>query len=141
MPEKLTDTELSELLAAPEIGVLCTVDGKGRPEGSPIWFEADGDRIYVHVARDSKKARNVRANPHVSLTIDTRQAPYRGVVLRGSVREIPFDDAVHRRVAIRYLGAEMGEAYLAMTEAAIPQTVLLEMTVTSRFTWDYAKGM
>lgn len=143
MPGKLTDAELAELLAAPEIGVLCTVDAGGRPEGSPIWFEAargDAATIHVHVSRNSKKARNVRANPNVSLTVDTRVAPYRGVVLRGTAREIAYDDGVSRRTAIRYLGAETGESYLAMTADSIPDTVLLEITVTSRYSWDYSKG-
>ncbi|MFN2427368.1 MAG: pyridoxamine 5'-phosphate oxidase family protein [Candidatus Binatia bacterium] len=143
MPGKLDDRELSQLLAGPEIGVLCTVDAEGRPEGSPIWFEAGAGgaaKIYVHVGRDSKKARNVRANPSVSLTVDTRIAPYRGAVLRGTAREIAFDDALHRRVAVRYLGADGGAAYLAMTAGAEAETVLLEISVTSRYTWDYAKG-
>ena len=140
MPETLTDAELARLLAAPEIGVLCTVDPKGRPEGSPIWFEEGGGKLYVHVARNSKKARNIRGNPHVSVTIDTRSAPYRGAVLRGTAREIPRDDAIVRRTAIRYLGPETGEAYLAMTSEAAEETVLLEIDVTSRFTWDYGKG-
>lgn len=140
MPGTLTETELEQLLAEPQVGVLCTVDRKGRPEGSPIWFEAAPGKILVHVARNSKKARNVRANPNVSLTVDTREAPYRGAVLRGTAREIAFDDALHRRVAVRYLGPEGGEAYLAMTAGAEAETVLLEMTVESRFTWDYAKG-
>ena len=111
-----------------------------RPEGSPIWFEHSGDRIYVHVGSSSKKARNVRANPNVSLTVDTRVAPYRGVVLRGTVREIPFDDQLHRRVAVRYLGEQMGLAYVDMTKNAAAESVLLEMTVTGRFSWDYSKG-
>lgn len=140
MPGKLTETELEQLLGEPQVGVFCTVDDKGRPEGSPIWFEAAPGKILVHVARGSKKARNVRANPNVSLTVDTREAPYRGAVLRGSAREIAFDDALHRRVAVRYLGPEGGEAYLAMTAGAESETVLLEMTIESRFTWDYAKG-
>lgn len=140
MPGKLSETELAELLGAPEVGVLCTVDAGGAPEGSPIWFEAGNGKIHVHVARNSKKARNVRANPNVSLTVDTRVAPYRGAVLRGTVRELAFDDAIHRRVAIRYLGEQGGEAYLAMTAGAEAETVLLEVTVTSRYTWDYAKG-
>ena len=86
------------------------------------------------------RKRNVRANPQVSLTIDTREAPYRGVVLRGRARELPFDDALHRRVAVRYLGEEGGQAYVAMTAGAAAQSVLLEITVESRFTWDYGKG-
>jgi len=142
MPGKLTDNELAELLGAPEIGVLCTVDAAGRPEGSPIWFEAasGSSTIRVHVARDSKKARNVRANPNVSLTIDTRVAPYRGAVLRGTVHELAFDQGIHERTAVRYLGKEGGAAYLQMTAGAEAETVLLELSVDSRYTWDYAKG-
>jgi PPOX class probable F420-dependent enzyme len=140
MAGKLTESELDDLLGAPEIGVLCTVDAEGCPEGSPIWFEASGGRLYVHVDRESKKARNVRGNPNVSLTVDTRAAPYRGAVLRGTARELPFDDGIRRRTAIRYLGPDTGQSYLAMTEAGVAGTVLLEITVTSRHTWDYAKG-
>lgn len=140
MPGTLTKQELEELLAAPEVAVLATVDAEGRPEGSPIWFEAGSGRIYVHVGRDSKKARNVRRNPNVSLTIDTRQAPYRGAVLRGTMRELPADDGIRRRTAVRYLGVDTGRAYLAATEDTVADSVLLEMTVTSRYTWDYGKG-
>lgn len=140
MSGKLTDAELKELLEAPEVAVLCTVDAESRPEGSPIWFEASAGRLYVHVDRASKKARNVRANPNVSLTVDTRTAPYRGAVLRGTARELPFDEGIRRRTAIRYLGPDTGQAYLEMTEAGVEETVLLEITVTSRHTWDYAKG-
>jgi PPOX class probable F420-dependent enzyme len=141
MPGKLSETELAQFLDAPEIGVLCTVDASGQPEGSPIWFEAGAGKIYVHVDRNSKKARNVRANPNVSLTVDTRVAPYRGAVLRGTMRELALDDGILRRTAIRYLGQDAGEAYLEMTSGAAADTILLEMTVTSRFTWDYEKGL
>jgi PPOX class probable F420-dependent enzyme len=140
MPGKINDKELAELLATPEIAVLCTVDGEGRPEGSPIWFEAAGGKVFVHVDRRSKKARNVRTNPNVSLTVDTRTAPYRGAVLRGTAREIPSDDGIRRRTAIRYLGPDTAAAYLAMTESSVADSVLLEITVSSRYTWDYARG-
>ncbi|HEY2775555.1 MAG TPA: pyridoxamine 5'-phosphate oxidase family protein [Candidatus Binatia bacterium] len=140
MPGKLTDAELADLLSEAQIGVLSTVDDKARPEGSPIWFEARENKVYVHVGRSSKKARNVRANPYVSLTVDTRQAPYRGAILHGTAAEVRFDDAMHRRVAVHYLGKEAGDAYVAMTEGAADDSILLEITVTGRFTWDYGKG-
>lgn len=140
MPGKLSEAELEGLLAAPEIGVLCTVDAGGKPEGSPIWYEASGGRVYVHVGRESKKARNVRGNPNVSLTVDTRVAPYRGAVLRGTVRELPYDEAMGRRIAIHYLGPDVAEGYLAAMASTSADTVLLELTVESRHTWDYGKG-
>jgi len=141
MPGKLSAAELQELLASPEVGVLCTVDSEGRPEGSPIWFEHRNDRIYIHIDGSSKKARNVAANVHVSLTLDTRTPPYKGAVLRGTVRMLPPDDDIRRSTAHRYLGADMGDAYLEMTADGFEDTVLLEMTVTGRYTWDYAKGL
>jgi PPOX class probable F420-dependent enzyme len=140
MPGTLTDEELAELLSAPEVAVLATVDSAGRPEGSPIWYEAAGGKVYIHVGTDSKKARNIRKNPNVSLTIDTRVAPYRGVILRGTARGIAPDDGIRRRTAVRYLGEDTGAAYLAATEDTLSDSVLLEITVTSRYTWDYSKG-
>lgn len=141
MPGKMTREELDRLLEAPEIGVLATVDADGRPEGSPIWFEHRGGKLYVHVDRRSKKARNIAVNPNVSVTVDTRVAPYRGAVLSGMARVAPYDEGVRRRTAIRYLGPEMGEGYLTMTEDGVAETVLLEIEVTGRFTWDYSKGL
>ncbi|HYB97878.1 MAG TPA: pyridoxamine 5'-phosphate oxidase family protein [Candidatus Limnocylindrales bacterium] len=141
MPGKLTASELREFLSLPEIGVLCTVDAQGRPEGSPVWFEYNDEKIYIHVDGTSKKARNVAANPHVSLTLDTRVAPYKGAILHGTVRMLPPDDGIRRSTAHHYLGADMGDAYLEMTADGFDSTVLLEMTITSRFTWDYAKSL
>ncbi|HYC55005.1 MAG TPA: pyridoxamine 5'-phosphate oxidase family protein [Candidatus Binatia bacterium] len=129
------------LLSAPEIAVLCTVDERGRPEGSPIWFQYSDGKIYVHVDGSSRKARSIAANPQVSLTVDTRVAPYKGAILHGSARVLAPDDEIRRRTAHHYLGADMGDAYLEMTADGFEDTVLLEMTITSRFTWDYAKGL
>lgn len=141
MAGTLTTEEIETLLATPEIGVLCTVDADGQPEGSPVWFEADGaSRIFLHVDRASRKARSIRRNPKVSLTVDTRSAPYRGVVLRGEARELDYDDARARRIAIRYLGQQAGEAYMAMVGAERGSTVQLEILVRSRHSWDYGKG-
>jgi PPOX class probable F420-dependent enzyme len=139
--EGLTSDELRQLLESGEVAVLCTVDAEGRPEGTPIWFEADADAIYIHVAASSRKARNLRTNPNVSLTLDTRAAPYRGAVLRGTARIVEETDPQRRgRIARRYLGAEMAEMYLAATEAEAAASVLVRMDVTSRFSWDYGKG-
>ena len=140
MPGTLDDNELSDLLSSPEVAVLATVDSAGRPEGSPIWYEAAAGKIYVHVGASSKKARNIRKNPNVSLTIDTRVAPYRGVILRGTAREIPPDDAIRRRTAVRYLGEDTGAAYIAAIEDTLAESVRLEVTALSRYTRDYNKG-
>lgn len=136
----MTDTEIEELLRSPEMGVLATVDAKGRPDGTPIWFDWDGERIRVLVHHASRKAKNLRLNPHVSLTVDTRTAPYRGVVLRGTAELSGPDPLLRRKLATRYLGEEVGTQYVETTASFDHDDVLVTIRVTSRYSWDYSKG-
>jgi len=136
----MTNEEVDALLAAAEIGVLATADAKGRPEGSPVWFEYSDGVLRVLVHRDSRKARNIRENSNVSFTVDTRRAPYRGVVLRGTATLAGPEPALRRRLAHRYLGRETGERYLAKTARFDQEDTLVSIHVTSRYSWDYAKG-
>src|SRR5512139_1020505 len=137
---RMTDSEIEELLREPHMGVLATVDAKRRPEGTPIWFDWDGRHVRVLVHHASRKARNIRQNPHVSLTIDTRQPPYRGVVLRGTATLSGPDPALRRRLAARYLGEEVGKGYIEATASFDAEDVLITIDVTSRYSWDYSKG-
>jgi PPOX class probable F420-dependent enzyme len=136
----MTAAQIDALLRAPEMGVLATVDAKGRPEGTPIWFDWDGERVRLLVHRTSRKARNIRNNPHVSLTVDTRTAPYRGVVLRGTAELSGPDPALRRRLAARYLGEEVGRGYIESTAALDAEDALVTIHVSSRYSWDYSKG-
>ena len=136
----MTETDIDALLAGPAIGVLAVVDGDGRPEGSPVWFERSGDVVKVLVHRASRKARSIRTNAHVSLTVDTRSAPYRGVILRGDATLSGPDPELRRRLAHRYLGADTGERYLKQTAYLDGEDTLVIIQVTSRYSWDYSKG-
>ena len=137
---RMTDDEVETLLAAPEIGVLATADGRGRPEGSPVWFDYEGGIVRVLVHRDSRKACNIRENAHVSFTVDTRSAPYRGVVLRGTATLSGPEPVLRRRLAHRYLGQETGDRYLAKTAQLDSEDSLVTIRVTTRYSWDYSKG-
>jgi nitroimidazol reductase NimA-like FMN-containing flavoprotein (pyridoxamine 5'-phosphate oxidase superfamily) len=137
---RMTDEEIERLLAEPQVGVLCTVDADRRPEGSPVWFEHQRGTVKILVHRNSRKARSIAANSHVSLTVDTRVVPYRGVILRGDASLSGPSPALRRELAHRYLGAETGERYLATTAYLDQEDALITMRVTSRYSWDYSKG-
>lgn len=137
---RMTNDEIEALLAEPEIGVLATADGQGRPEGSPVWFDYEGGIVRVLVHRDSRKARNIRENAHVSFTVDIRRAPYRGVVLRGTATLSGPEPALRRRLAHKYLGQETGDRYLAKTARFDGEDSLVTILVTGRYSWDYSKG-
>jgi len=136
----MTDAEIEDLLRAPQIAVLATVDATGRPEATPIWFDWDGVAVRILVHHASRKAKNIRRNPYVSLTVDTRSAPYRGVLLKGTATLSGPDPALRRRLAARYLGDEVGRRYIETTSSFDHDDVLVTMLVTSRYSWDYSKG-
>jgi len=136
----MSPAAIDELLGSAEVGVLCTVDAEGRPEGTPIWFDYDGACVRILVNGSSKKARNIRINPHVSLTVDTRTAPYRGVVLRAKAALSGPDPALRRVLAARYLGDEVGARYIASTSNLDDEDVLVTLTIRGRHSWDYSSG-
>lgn len=68
------------LQTAPNIW-LATVRPDGSPHLIPIWFVWIENKLYVCTARNSVKARNVAANPKVSLALEDGSNP---LVLEGS---------------------------------------------------------
>ncbi len=137
---RMTPDEVDTMLRSAEMAVLCTVDAVGRPEGTPIWFDYDGEQIRILVHRSSKKARNLRANPNASLTLDTRTAPYRGVLLRGLATLSGPDPKLRRVLAARYLGEAVGQRYIDSTLNMDEEDLLITMRIESMHSWDYSTG-
>jgi PPOX class probable F420-dependent enzyme len=92
------------------MAVLSTVGAGGNPQATAIWYAYENGAFWFYVGRDSLKARNVRGNSNVALTIDEREWPYKEAVIYGEVVEQPLDAARARRIAVHYLGEKAGGA-------------------------------
>jgi len=136
----MNEKEIESLLAAPEVGMLAIADEQGRPEATPIWFEHDDGVVRLLVHRESHKARSIRVNPQVALTVDTRTPPYKGVLLRGTASLSGPDPQLRRRLARRYLGQEVGRRYIESTASLDEEDALVTIKISSRTSWDYSKG-
>jgi PPOX class probable F420-dependent enzyme len=70
-PRTLTDDELVTLIGAQQFGVLATVKRSGQPHLSTVLYQWDPEErtIRVSTTADRLKARQVRANPRVSLHV------------------------------------------------------------------------
>ena len=65
---------------------VTTVTGGGQPQSSPVWFLwADGE-FLVYAQPHSWKVRNIRANPRVSLHLNSDEAGNRVATFEGSAR-------------------------------------------------------
>ena len=88
----MTVAELDVFLSQPHVAVLATCDSEQRPHQVPIWYLWCGGAALLLTARESKKWRNILENPHVSLCVDTKEAPYLAAVLHGETEEAPEMD-------------------------------------------------
>ena len=109
-----TASEQAEtFLSEPQVGVLATVDGRGRPHAMPIWYLYENDEIIISAGRGSQKHRNLERNPWATLVVDRRETPYYALMVRGKA-EVgpPLDFEGELRMASRYLGDEAGRRYV-----------------------------
>jgi PPOX class probable F420-dependent enzyme len=103
-----------EFLKQPNVAVLATVGRGGRAHAAPIWYLYENGIFVMSTGRGSQKHRNIERHPEATLVVDRRTLPYYAVMVQGSA-EIgpPLSQEARLRMAVRYLGEEMGQAYIA----------------------------
>jgi PPOX class probable F420-dependent enzyme len=113
--KNMTPTEYRNfLLERPRTGKLATVRKDGRPHVVPVWFDLDGDTIVFTTWHQSVKAANIRRDPRVCICIDDETPPFDFVQIEGTAELIVDPDALAywaRRIAGRYMGTDLAEAY------------------------------
>jgi PPOX class probable F420-dependent enzyme len=94
------------------MATVATVDPKGAPQATIVWFDLEGEMVLVNTKLDRAKARNLARDPRVALAVFDDSNPYRSVQLRGLVREQRIGeraaDDIHR-LSRRYTGHDYGE--------------------------------
>ena len=98
-----------ELLRNPNLGFLGTVDRDGWPQVTPVWVDVEDSRILVNPAVGRVKARNVRHDRRVAISVAARDNPWDKIDVRGKVVEIVEGEKAERHIdalAKKYLGQD-----------------------------------
>jgi PPOX class probable F420-dependent enzyme len=104
----MLDPDVRRVLDGTSIAHLATVLPDGSPHTVPLWVGVHGDRIVFLTGPASRKARNLRRDPRVALSVAPVDNPFEPVVVRGRVVEWLEGDAaweVIDRLAMKYIGA------------------------------------
>lgn len=85
----------------------------GTPRVTPMWFEWDGQQLVLGAAGSSPKVRALTSHPRVAVTIDSHEAPYEVLYVRGAAEVEIVEGAVKEYLdaALRYLGPNEGAAF------------------------------
>jgi predicted pyridoxine 5'-phosphate oxidase superfamily flavin-nucleotide-binding protein len=105
----MLDDSIREFLKLPLIARVSTIDPDGYPHTVPIWFILDGDDIVIATGHESRKIRNIRANPKGAVAIggepeDNRHIDYeQGYLFQGdfTIEDDP-DQVWIRRITNHY---------------------------------------
>jgi PPOX class probable F420-dependent enzyme len=79
------DEDLAAVLAGTPIAHLATVLPDGAPHAVPVWVGTHEDHVVILTGPSSQKARNLRRDPRVAISLTPADDPFFPVVLRGRV--------------------------------------------------------
>ena len=124
MPDPSSTQE--DFLREANVAVHATVDSRGRPHAAPVWYLYDKGEIVISTGRGSQKHKNIAANAQVSVVVDRRTLPYFALMIHGAA-EIgpPLSPEDRLRLAVRYLGEELGRRYVDRTTGEDAVTIRL----------------
>ena len=106
--------QIEEFLKKVQVGVLSTVDSKGRPHSIPMWCLYEDGEFVMSTGIGSQKHKNVLNNENVMLVFDQRETPYYAVMVRGIARvETAHNTDLIQHIAQSYLGQEGADRYLS----------------------------
>jgi len=114
----MTREERESFLAELHIGVVSVPDGDGSPLTCPVWYDYErGGEIVFVTGKTSRKAALLEKAKRASFLVQTEELPYKYVTVEGTVAPLEAADLDRdvRPIAHRYLGAELGDGYLAST--------------------------
>ncbi|MFI6071562.1 PPOX class F420-dependent oxidoreductase [Actinoplanes sp. NPDC051343] len=104
----MLDPQIRAHLDSTAVAHLATVLPDGSPHSVPLWVGTHGDRIVFLTGPESRKARNLRRDPRVALSLTAVDNPYLPVTVRGRVVEwLDGDEAweIIDRIAMKYIGS------------------------------------
>jgi len=103
----MLEPDVRRQLDTAAVAHLATVLPDGSPHSVPLWVGVEGDRVAILTGPGSRKARNLRRDPRVALSLAPPDDPFTPVIVRGQVVEWLEGDAaweVIDRIAVKYTG-------------------------------------
>jgi len=96
--------DVRALLDAPNYVHLATLRADGAPRNHVVWVGLEENHILVCTSAHTWKSKDMRANPHVALSVVDFENPYRMAAVQGTVIEVRPDREcrIMDQIALKY---------------------------------------
>jgi hypothetical protein len=136
----LTPAEIDTFLSQPLIAKLSTLNKDNTIHIAPLLFGYDNGDILLGTQDISRKVRNVKRNPNVTVLVDEPGPPAKGVIIYGKAT-LDYDNVIEQRVLIfeKYMPSDQALGF-AQALAGKWQPVIIRVKPDHTVSFDYAKG-
>ena len=103
----MLNPDVRRALDGTPVAHLATVLPDGSPHSVPLWVDTHGEQVVFLTGPQSRKARNLRRDPRVALSITPADNPFQPVMVRGRVIEWLEGDTAWEiidQVSMKYIG-------------------------------------
>ncbi|HEU5013036.1 MAG TPA: pyridoxamine 5'-phosphate oxidase family protein [Roseiflexaceae bacterium] len=91
---------------------ICTVRPNGRPHVSPVWGVWVDDVLYFDGSPETRRMRNIAANPHIAVHLDSDSAGNEAFTAEGIAHAVQRPDrALAERIAAAYRAKYAADGY------------------------------
>jgi PPOX class probable F420-dependent enzyme len=104
----MLDPDVRRVLNGTPIAHLATLLPDGSPHTVPLWIGVRSEQIVFLTGPASRKARNLRRDPRVALSVAPADNPFQPVIIRGRIVELLDGDPAWQiidQLATKYTGA------------------------------------
>lgn len=104
-----------DLFARPLLCALTTINPNGQPHSVPVWCDFDGQHVRINAPAATKKARNLQANPRLTLLVMDPEKAGHWIEIQGHVGQM--NDEAHgarehiNRLSEKYTGNPVYQAF------------------------------
>ncbi len=109
----MLDPDVRRVLDGTSIAHIATVLPDGSPHSVPVWVGTHGERIAILTGPGSRKARNLRRDPRVALSLTPADNPFQPLIIRGRVVDWLTGDAgweIIDQISTKYIGGPYSRA-------------------------------
>jgi PPOX class probable F420-dependent enzyme len=103
----MLDPDVRRVLDGASFAHLASILPDGGPHSVPVWIGTEGEHVAILTGPASRKARNLRRDPRVAISLTPADNPFQPVILRGRVVEWLEGDAAWEivdRISMKYIG-------------------------------------
>lgn len=135
--------EIEGFLSGGHTARIATVKPDNSPHVTPVWYLWENNQLLVTIPKDSVKARNIRQNNKVAVTIDTDKAPIKAVIIEGTAKIEELSDEImrkiDRRMAAKYVKPEYLDEYMEWSNAEGIEYIYVRVRPEKIISWDDSK--